>query len=262
MYFLSWLRELFRRNGRSESAPDRCEGRLRAIGMLTFWVMAAPLAAIIGFPWTFIKGDIRLLYRIFMFGARAGVRLAGVRVQPVWLEPLDSSGTYIFMSNHASHLDPPILVPLIPRRTSVMVKKELFRIPILGHAMRLASLVPVDRGDRLAGIAAVRRAKQVVCRASQFVKQNVNMTIFVEGKRSYDGKLLPFKKGSFYLAMECKVPVVPVTIAGTHKLWPKGRLAVNPGVATVTFHPPIQPEAFGSRENLMDKVRTAIENAL
>ena len=228
---------------------------IRTIAMLAFWGLAAPFAALIGFPWTFITGDIRLLYRMFMIGAWYGVRLIGVRVQTVGLDRLDPARNYIFMSNHVSNLDPPITIPLIPRRTSVMVKKELFAFPILGRAMRMGSLVPVDRGNRDAGIEAVRVSKQVV-------QQGLNMTIYVEGHRSFDGKLLPFKKGPFYLAMECGVPVVPVTITGTHEVMPKGRFAIKPGLATVIFHPPIEPEDFASRECLMEKVRDVIENGL
>ncbi len=228
---------------------------IRTIAMLTFWGLAAPIAALIGFPWTFISGDIRMLYRMFMIGAWNGVRLAGVRVETVGLDKLDRSRTYIFMSNHVSNVDPPILIPLIPKRTSVMVKKELFSYPILGRAMRMGSLVPVDRGNRDAGIAAVRAAKEVV-------QQGLNMTIFVEGKRSFDGKLLPFKKGPFYLAMECGVPVVPVTIVGTHSVMPKTRFAIKPGMVKVTFHPPIEPKDFVSRECLVEKLRAAIESGL
>jgi 1-acyl-sn-glycerol-3-phosphate acyltransferase len=88
------------------------------------------------------------------------------------------------------------------------------------------------------------------------------MTIFVEGHRSFDGKLLPFKKGPFYLAEECQAPVVPVTISGTHYVMPKRRFSIKPGVVTVIFHQPIEPAEFGSREGLMDKVRTAINSAL
>jgi 1-acyl-sn-glycerol-3-phosphate acyltransferase len=131
----------------------------------------------------------------------------------------------------------------------------LFNFPILGRAMRMGSLVPVDRGNRDAGIESVRAAKQVV-------QQGLNMTIYVEGKRSFDGKLLPFKKGPFYLAMECGVPVVPITITGTHDVMPKGRFAIKPGVVTVRFHPPIEPEDFGSRECLMEKVRSVIDSGL
>ena len=228
---------------------------IRTIAMLTFWGLAAPVAALIGFPWTFISGDISLLYSMFMWGAWNGVRLTGVRAETVGLDQLDAAGTYIFMSNHVSNLDPPILIPLIPRRTSVMVKKELFTYPILGRAMRMGSLVPVDRGNRDAGIEAVKAAKEVI-------GQGLNMTIYVEGKRSFDGKLLPFKKGPFYLAMECGVPVVPVTIAGTHYAMPKKRFAIRPGTVKVIFHKPIEPEDFGSRECLMEKVRAAIDSGL
>jgi 1-acyl-sn-glycerol-3-phosphate acyltransferase len=228
---------------------------IRTIAMLTFWGLAAPVAALIGFPWTFISGDISLLYSMFMWGAWNGVRLTGVGVETVGLDQLDAAGTYIFMSNHVSNLDPPILIPLIPRRTSVMVKKELFSYPILGKAMRMGSLVPVDRGNRDAGILAVKAAKKVV-------GQGLNMTIYVEGKRSFDGKLLPFKKGPFYLAMECGVPVVPVTIAGTHYAMPKKRFTIRPGTVKVIFHAPIEPKDFGSRECLMEKVRAAIDSGL
>jgi 1-acyl-sn-glycerol-3-phosphate acyltransferase len=228
---------------------------IRTVAMLVFWALAAPVAAVIGFPWTFLTGDIRLLYRMFMIGAWNGVWLTGVRVQTVGLDQLDPERTYIFMSNHVSNLDPPITIPLIPRRTSVMVKKELFSVPILGRAMRMGSLVPVDRGNRDAGIESVRTAKRVV-------QQGLNMIIYVEGKRSFDGRLLPFKKGPFYLAIECGVPVVPVTITGTHYVMPKARFAIKPGLATVIFHPAIEPSEFGGRECLMEKVRAVIDSGL
>jgi 1-acyl-sn-glycerol-3-phosphate acyltransferase len=228
---------------------------IRTILMLAFWSFALPMAAILCFPWTFLTGDIRFLYRVAMWSAWTGVRLTGIRVQTLGLDQLDAKRTYVFMSNHVSNIDPPIMVPLIPRRTSVMVKKELFDYPILGKTMRLGSLVPVDRGNNEAGIAAVRAATAVL-------RQGVNMMIYIEGHRSFDGKLLPFKKGPFYLAMECGVPVVPVTIAGSHQVMPKGRFAIKPGTVTVIFHTPIEPQDFGSRECLMKKVRRAINSGL
>ena len=213
------------------------------------------MAALLGFPWTFLTRDISFLYRISMWGAWTGVKMAGVKVEASGLERLDPSLTYIFMSNHTSNLDPPILLPLIPRRTSVMAKKELFSYPILGETMRMGSLVPVDRGNRDAGIAAVHAAADVV-------RQGINMTIYVEGKRSFDGKLLPFKKGPFYLAMECGVPVVPVTIVGTHDLMPKARFQISPGTVKVIFHEAIAPTEFGDRDCLMERVRSVINGAL
>ena len=228
---------------------------IRTILMLGFWGLILPLAALVGLPWTYITRDIRLLYWMGMKGAFAGIRIAGVKVEAEGLERFDHARTYLYMSNHTSNLDPPLQLPLIPRRTSVMAKQELFRYPILGEVMRLGSLVPVDRGNREAGIAAVRAAAEVI-------RQGVNMTIYVEGKRSFDGKLLPFKKGPFYLAMECGVPVVPVTIIGTHDVMPKKQFRIHPGRVRVVFHEPIEPKDFGSREQLMKRVWETINASL
>jgi 1-acyl-sn-glycerol-3-phosphate acyltransferase len=223
--------------------------------MLLFWAAALPIAALLGFPWTYLTKDINFLYRTCMWSAFAGVRIAGVKVRTLGLEKLDPARTYIFMSNHISNLDPPITLPLIPRRTSVMVKKGLFKVPILSQIMRIGSLVPVDRGNRDAGITALRDAVKAL-------DQGLNMTVYVEGKRSFDGKLLPFKKGPFYLAEECKVAIVPITISGTEAVMPKARFAIRPGMVTVEFHDPIEPSEFGERDCLMAKVRAAINSGL
>ena len=227
----------------------------RTILMLAFWAGALPIAALLGFPWTYLTKDVSFLYRMCMWAAATGVRIAGVRVQSVGLEKIDPSRNYIFMSNHISNLDPPITLPLIPRRTSVMVKKELFSYPILGKIMLIGSLVPVDRENRDAGISAVREAVKAI-------QQGLNMTIYIEGKRSFDGRLLPFKKGPFYLAEECRVPVVPITISGTQEVMPKARFAIQPGTVTVQFHEPIEPGEFGDRDCLMAKVRDVINRGL
>ncbi len=227
----------------------------RTILMLVYWAASLPFAALLGIPWTYLTNDITFLYRTCMGAAFNGVRIAGVKVETIGLEKLDPARTYIFMSNHISNLDPPITLPLIPRRTSVMVKKELFKVPILGHIMLIGSLVPVDRANRDSGITALRDAVKVI-------EQGLNMTIYVEGKRSFDGKLLPFKKGPFYLAEECKVPIVPITISGTEAVMPKARFAIRPGTVRVEFHDPIEPSDFGERDCLMAKVRAAINSGL
>ncbi|MBS1852576.1 MAG: 1-acyl-sn-glycerol-3-phosphate acyltransferase [Acidobacteria bacterium] len=223
--------------------------------MLTFWGLALPFAAIFCVPWTLLTGNISLLYRVGMWSSITGVRLAGVRIRTRGLEKLDPARTYIYMSNHVSNLDPPIMLPLVPRRTSVMAKKELFSYPLLGRIMLMGSLVPVDRDNRKAGIAAVRAASDVI-------HKGINMFIYIEGGRSFDGKLLPFKKGPFYLAEECQVPVVPVTITGTHYVMPKARFSIKPGQVEVIFHDPIEPKDFGTREELIAKVRAAILSGL
>lgn len=228
---------------------------IRTLIMLGFWMLMMVPVALFLFPWTLLVGNVDLLYRVGMWAAITGVRLAGVRIHTVGLEKLDASRTYIFMSNHVSNLDPPLMLPLIPRRTSVMAKKELFDIPLLGKAMQMGSLVPVDRKNRDAGISAVRAAADVI-------RQGINMTIYVEGGRSFDGKLIKFKKGPFYLAVECGVPVVPVTVVGTQHAMPKGRFAIKSSDVKIIFHDPIEPKDFGDRDALKSKVREVINSGL
>jgi 1-acyl-sn-glycerol-3-phosphate acyltransferase len=183
------------------------------------------------------------------------VLLVGVKIEVRGRERLQAGQNYIFMSNHVSNLDPPALIPVIPGRCSVLVKKELFRVPVLGTGMKLGQLVPVDRGDQEAAIESVREAVQVL-------RQRLHMVIYPEGTRSSDGRLLPFKKGPFHLAMDSGVPVVPVTMLGTYESWPKTRFALRPGTATVVFHPPIDPRGFSDRDALMKAVRDTIAGAL
>ena len=94
------------------------------------------------------------------------------------------------------------------------------------------------------------------------LKKGLHMVIYPEGTRSADGRLLPFKKGPFHLAMDSSVPVIPVTILGTFESWPKTRFAMRPGTATVIFHPPIDPREFQDRDALTMAVRESIASAL
>ena len=228
---------------------------IRSILALAFWAIVTPAAALVAFPWTLLTASAMPTYRAAMWIAFTGIRIAGIKVEVEGMDRIEPTRAYIFMSNHTSNLDPPLLIPLIPRRTSVLVKKELFRIPVLAQAMRIGSLVPVDRSHRERAIESLREAEKVL-------RAGISMTIFVEGTRSWDGQLLPFKKGPFYLAMESGIPVVPITIAGTHELWPKGRRFPRPGTVRVIFHEPIEPEAVGDRELLMARVRESIASAL
>jgi 1-acyl-sn-glycerol-3-phosphate acyltransferase len=233
----------------------RAIGFVRTVAALLFWVVLVPPAALIAFPWTFITGNAGFLYRIGMGLAYGGARITGARVKLVGLDKIDRAGTYIFMSNHVSNLDPPLLAPLIPGRTSVLAKKEIWRIPILNKALDLAEIVPVERSNREGAISSIRRAGEVM-------RHHINMTIFPEGTRSPDGRLLPFKKGPFHLAAETGFPIVPVTILGTYEMMPKSSLIVKPGTATLVFHPPVDPKDFSSREELMQAVWEKINSAL
>jgi 1-acyl-sn-glycerol-3-phosphate acyltransferase len=136
-----------------------------------------------------------------------------------------------------------------------MVKKELFRLPILGKAMRMADCVPIDRHNREAAIASVREAEEIIRRGH-------HMVVFPEGTRSRDGRLLPFKKGPFYMAMETGVPIVPITLLGTETLLPKGKMLAKPGEVKVIFHSPVDPKNYGDRDALVAAIRQQIASAL
>ena len=222
---------------------------------LAFVVFFIPVAALITFPWTLVTGKADFLYRFAMRGVTSALRIAGVKVETEGREELERSRSYIFMCNHISNLDAPIVVPVLPGRTSILVKKELFRIPILGWAMRMASLVPVDRSDRDSAISSIEKAAKVM-------KSGLHMMIYPEGTRSTDGGLLPFKKGPFHLALNTGVPVVPVTILGSLEMMPKGKTRIRAGIARVIFHQPIDPARFKDRDELIEAVRRSIESSL
>lgn len=228
---------------------------LRTLIAVLFLVLYVPAAALVAFPWTLVTGNADFLYDLGMLGARTAVRLAGIGIQIEGRDQLDPAQAYIFMANHVSNVDPPVLIPSLPKRTSVLVKKELFRIPVLGRAMRLASFVPVDRSNRDAAITSMHEAAEVV-------RSGISMTIFPEGTRSSDGQLLPFKKGPFYLAIESGAAIVPITILGTRETMPKGNLLIRAGTARLVFHAPINPAEFGERDDLMEAVRRRILGAL
>ncbi len=228
-------------------------GTLLMVG--TFVVLGIP-AAILFFPWALITGNATPLYRVSMQIVRVGLRLARVRVEVEGRERVPVHTACIFMANHVSNLDPPVLFPVLPGRTSAFLKRSLMRIPVLGYGFRLGAFIPVDRDGR------VESAQQSVTEAGKVLAQGLHITSFVEGTRSRDGHLLPFKKGPFYLAMETGAPCVPVSIYGTEKMMPKGRMAIGPGYAHIVFHAPLYPANFATRDELMEAMRAAIASGL
>ncbi len=230
---------------------------LRAWFLLAMWGALAIPVGLVALPWTVLTRNASLLYRWGVGIGSLGLRAAGVRARVRFTVPLDPGRAYLFLSNHASNLDPPLLAAVLrPVRTAMLIKQELLKIPLLGRGMRLAGFVPVARSG------SVEDARRSLEQAASVVRTGVSMTVFVEGTRSPDGRLLPFKKGPFFLAMHCGVPVVPVTLVGTSSLLPKGRLRLRRGTVEVVVHAPMEPGSYGSRDALKDAVREAIASAL
>ena len=228
---------------------------IRLIYCVILWIFFALITAIVGLPALYLTGRIDLLWQLSLWAARTGYRLAGIRVRAVGREQLEPGRAYLFMANHTSNLDPPVITSLLGRRIAIIAKQELFKIPLFGYAMRKASFVAVNRADRRSAVESVGNAVHVL-------QSGLGMMVFPEGTRSRDGRLLPFKKGPFHLAMEAGVPVAPITVVGSHRAWPKGSAKLRAGEIVVYFHQPIDPRRFKRREELMAAVRAAIQSAL
>jgi 1-acyl-sn-glycerol-3-phosphate acyltransferase len=223
--------------------------------LATFLILGIP-AALVCIPWAVVTGDANPLYNAAIAIVRLAFRLARIRVEVEGMERVPAHTACIFMANHVSNLDPPVLFPHLPGRTSAFFKRSLMKIPVLGYGMKLGEFVPVDREGRVeSAIESVEAARQVL-------EKGLHITTFVEGTRSRDGRMLPFKKGPFYLAMETGAPVVPISIYGTETMMSKGSTRIRPGTAHIVFHEPIDPHAFAGRDELMEAVRISVASGL
>ncbi|MGH9401212.1 MAG: lysophospholipid acyltransferase family protein [Terriglobia bacterium] len=204
--------------------------------------------------YTLLSGNTSLLYRVGVLGARMAVHLAGARLEVCGQEKVERTRAVVFMANHQSNCDPPALIGLLPP-VLIVAKQEFFRVPILGHAMRLWGFIPVDRRSREKAIQAVGQAADSLAAGHSFL-------VFPEGTRSYDGRLLPFKKGVFIMAMKAGAPIQPVSISGSRKVMPKGKAAMRPGKVKVTFHDLVTTQGEAEIDALQSVVRKAILSGL
>jgi 1-acyl-sn-glycerol-3-phosphate acyltransferase len=218
-------------------------------------VLSIPAAAIF-IPLAAITGNVKPLYMVVCFIVRTGYFVAGIHFKVEGQELVPRDRACIFMANHVSNLDPPALIPRIPGQTSAFAKRSVFNMPLFGYCLKLAEYIPVDRGGTAAG------AQLKVAEAKRLLDKGLHITTFVEGTRSRDGRMLPFKKGPFYLAIETGAPCIPVSIYGTESLMAKGTFGIKPGTAHIIFHAPLNPNDYATREELSQAVREAIASGL
>lgn len=159
------------------------------------------------------------------------LKTTGVTVRVTGLERLDPARSYIFAANHQSIYDIPILFASLPFQLRILAKASLGRIPFMGWHLQRTGHVLVDRSKPGAGIMK---------KMARLVRQRHSLIVFPEGTRSTDGAVARFKGGTFLIALEAGLPVVPISIQGSRHVMFRGRLMVCPGHVTVTVHEPIE----------------------
>src|SRR5580704_249958 len=198
--------------------------------------------------YTAISGQPDTMFQVAMKALRLALRIAGIRVHVEGVENIPAR-TCIFVSNHVSNVDPPALAPYIPRRVAILAKKEVFRIPVLATALRQARILPVDRRNK-------EEASATVDKAVEYLRDGTSYLVFAEGTRSRDAHLKPFKNGTFVMAIEAGVMVVPISLAGTQNLMRKGEWFIRPGEMTVRFGPAVDASKYSldERDALRERV--------
>lgn len=223
-----------------------------------YWTLAAAvlLLIFIGIPIIFIGHILRTVFGVenfvfpyAKFGCRLWLRAAGARVHVEGLENLDRNQAYVFIANHQSNLDPPLLFAYLGHNTGAIAKKELTKYPIMKQGFPLAHVVPIDRSNRESAIESTRRG-------AAELRKGHSLMAFPEGTRTVDGRVKDFKKGVFYMAIEAGVPVVPVVVNDTRLVMPKGKSFVTPGDIYLKILPPI-PTAGYNDQNIEELVQIA-----
>ena len=231
--------------------------RLRGIFLLGFWFTSIALVAPLLILLVRITKNENFIYSPVRLFIRAGLAMVGVRIEVTGLDKLDRNQTYIFTPNHQSLIEVPLFVAYLGRNPAYLGKKEVFKYPVFGYGIRLIGVVPVDRSNSPAAVESAKVATENLRRGKSYV-------VYPEGTRSRDGRMLPFKKGAFMMAIDAGVPVVPVTVSGATRIMPKAQVKVFPSTVRITVHDPISTAGY-SKENvaeLMGRTRAKIFSAL
>ena len=176
-----------------------------------------------------------------------------VRVKVEGLNKIKGEGPFIFMSNHQGSYDIFALLGYLPFHFKWLAKKELFAIPFFGWTMSAAGYISLDR-------QGTRETVEAMNQAAQRIREGMSVVIFPEGSRSPNGSIQPFKKGGFTLALKSKVPIIPISIAGSREIMPKDRLTASPGEIRIRIGDPIETQSYSTKDRtlLMERVHQAI----
>lgn len=219
------------------------------VAILCFLILGLPLIPL-GYLLRRFFGIRDFIYPFGKFGARLYLRTAGARVHASGYEHLDPRQPYVFVANHQSNLDPPLLIAYLGRNPSFLAKKELFRLPVFKQGIELIDVIPIDRSNREAAIISTQRGAEKLKGGRSYVG-------FPEGTRTVDGRLKEFKKGIFFMALAAGVPVVPVVINDTRLVMRKGTNYCLPHDVFMEILSPVSTAGYSveSVDELVQKVR-------
>lgn len=208
-------------------------------------------SAVMVLAWIGPRG--RLTLWLSQVWARIILFCSGVRVRAHFEVPLPPEENFVFLANHQSYFDIPALLVTIPNQVRFAAKRSLFKIPFFGWGLAAGGFIPIDRDDRA-------RARESFQAAVERLKNGISVLFFPEGTRCDDGKLHPFERGGFLLALKSGLPVVPVGIRGARQALPRNRWWVSPGQVEIYFGAPIETASLGvkGRAALTAEVREKI----
>jgi len=222
-----------------------------AVIVLYLLILGPPLLL-----WSAITGNTDALYSVGIFGAKTALLMAGVSIIVKGSEKIPAGTAAVYMPNHQSNCDPPAVAAILPP-VLIMAKKEFFRVPILGTGMRMRGFIPVDRSNRERAFAAVEQAVAALKTGRSFL-------VFPEGTRSRTGRLQPFKKGVFVMAIEAGAPIVPISVSGAGRIMVPGDFRIRPGPVRITIHDPVPTAgcSIEDRSKIAARVRQSVIEGL
>jgi 1-acyl-sn-glycerol-3-phosphate acyltransferase len=230
--------------------------KLRSFVMVSAGILLTGILMVTIIPVGIFSPLGRTLHAFERFWAGCLIKLAGIRARARGMEHIQEGKTYIFISNHQSAYDIPLMIFFSPKQLRMIYKKELMWIPLMGFVLWLLKFIAIDRGNR-------EKAAQSLTRAARKIRDGINLVIFADGTRSLDGELRPFKKGAFVLAINAQVDIIPVTISGTINVMHKYRSFFDISFhreVEIVFSPPVPTSNLTQehKDQLMEAVASQI----
>ena len=231
-------------------------------GMMVLWALVTTIVytLFLGPPVILIdcfSKTGKVPYQIGRFWAWLVMRTNRVGIRVTGLERIEKRRSYVFISNHASNLDPLAVAWMLSHTLRFIGKHSLEKIPLFGWAARRARVIFIDRSDSPQAIAKINKAIHEL-------KDGISACFFAEGTRSLSGRLNRLKKGGVVLALKARLPIVPITILNSYKLFPKKALRIKPGVMKIIVGEPIEISAYEEKDKdvVLEKVRSTIAQNL